>query len=267
MGGRLAPGFHVATGKPVDGEAYDRWTGRWSRLFVPLVIAAADIAPGDRVLDVSTGTGEAAIAALHAVGATGTVIGLDIAPAMLAGACARLAAPNFLPVAADGQALPFADAGFDAVICQLGLQFFPDPGRGLAEFRRVLRPGAALALCVIATPDRAPMWGELAEALSRRLPDQRGVLHLSFALADEDRLHGLILGAGFRDVAIHRAERSGSFDGFDSYWEPIERGVGSIPQLYLTLPEAERRAVRQEVRRALARASRAPAGSPCPSRC
>jgi ubiquinone/menaquinone biosynthesis C-methylase UbiE len=50
---------------------------------------------------------------------------------------------------ADGQALPFADATFDAVLCQLGLMFFPDPARGLAEFRRVLRPRRRAAVCVI----------------------------------------------------------------------------------------------------------------------
>jgi ubiquinone/menaquinone biosynthesis C-methylase UbiE len=44
-------------------------------------------------------------------------------------------------MAADGQVLPFADGTFDAVVCQLGLQFFPNPGLGLKEFRRVLRDG------------------------------------------------------------------------------------------------------------------------------
>ena len=48
---------------------------------------------------------------------------------------------GFLPVITDGQALAFKDGCFDVVICHLGLQFFPDPARGLAEFCRVLRPG------------------------------------------------------------------------------------------------------------------------------
>jgi ubiquinone/menaquinone biosynthesis C-methylase UbiE len=75
---------------------------------------------------------------IPAVGASGTVIGADIAPAMLVGARDRLRDPLFRPVAADGQALPFMSSVFDAVLCQLGLQFFPDPARGLAEFYRVL---------------------------------------------------------------------------------------------------------------------------------
>jgi len=175
----LDPGFHAPSGQVVDGAAYDCWVGRWSRLFVPIVLSAAGVMPNQRVLDVSTGTGEAALAALPIVGTSGMLVGADIAPAMLEGARKRLNNPDFHPVAADGQALPFRDGSFDALVCQLGLQFFPDPARGLAEFRRVLRPGASAAVCVISTPDRAPMWGVLAEALSRRIPQQRHVINLS----------------------------------------------------------------------------------------
>src|SRR4029077_1719497 len=102
-------GLHVASGKAVDAGAYDQWTGRWSRLFVPSVVAAAGVTEGHQVLDVSTGTGEAALAALPVAGTSGRVIGLDISVAMLEGARARLRTPLFLPVTADGQALPFAD--------------------------------------------------------------------------------------------------------------------------------------------------------------
>src|SRR3984893_19049994 len=101
--------FDVAPGRAVDASAYDRFTGRWSRLFVPAVIAAAEVAPGCRVLDVSTGTGEAALMTLPMVGASGLVIGADIAPAMLKAARDRLGRRSFWPVAADGQALPVKD--------------------------------------------------------------------------------------------------------------------------------------------------------------
>ena len=111
------------------------------------------------MLDVSTGTGEAALKALPIVGASGFVVGADISPAMLDGARVRLNEPLFWPVAADGQGLPFRNASFDCVICQLGLQFFANPALGLAEFRRVLRSGGSVAVCVISTPDKAPMWG------------------------------------------------------------------------------------------------------------
>jgi len=249
---KLAPGFHVRPGRAVDTLAYDQFTGRWSRLFVPLVIAAAEVRRGDRVLDMSTGTGEAALGIIPIIGASGRLIGADIAPAMLDAARGRLNEPSFLPVAADGQALPFVDGTFDAVVCQLGLQFFSDPGLGLKEFRRVLRGGGRTGICVISAPDRAPMWGVLAEVLGRLLPEQLTIVQDSFSLADPARPETLLIGAGFQEVRVERQTREDSFDSFDDYWEPIEAGIGSIPQIYLTLPDAARRAVRQEVRTRLA---------------
>jgi ubiquinone/menaquinone biosynthesis C-methylase UbiE len=245
-------GFHVAPGQEVDALAYEAWTGRWSRLFVPAVLAAAQIVPGDCVLDVSTGTGEAALQALPLAGASGVVIGVDISSAMLRGARSRLQAPRFLPVGGDGQALPFAHESFDAVVCHLGLQFFPQPEHGLAEFRRVLRPGKRAAVCVIATPERAPMWGFLADAVAKLRPDLRSVLYLSFALHDAARLEALVAGAGFDNVSVERQTRGAVVGTFEDYWKPIEAGVGSIPQAYLALPNAERHQVREEVRSKLA---------------
>src|SRR5215472_10096621 len=246
-------GFHAVPGKAVDASAYDGWTGRWSRLFIPAVLTAAAVEPRFRVLDVSTGTGEAARMALPLVGTEGVVVGADVSPEMLTSARTELYGLPFRPVAADGQALPFRDASFDAVVCQLGLQFFPDPARGVEEFRRVLRDDGRVAICVISTPDRAPMWSNLADVLSRFLPELRDVLFLSFALHDPNRLEAMLVGAGFRDVRVERTTRDDSFESFADYWEPIEAGVGSIPQAYLRLAATDRRAVREEVRSRLSR--------------
>ncbi len=94
--------------------------------------------------------------ALAMVGASGLVIGADVSSPMLESARLRVDNALFSPVAANGEVLPFSNASFDCVICQLGLQFFQNPALGLAEFRRVLRSGGRLAICVISTPDRAP---------------------------------------------------------------------------------------------------------------
>jgi ubiquinone/menaquinone biosynthesis C-methylase UbiE len=251
MSTNFGSGLHVAPGRAVDASAYDGWVGRWSRLFVPEVLKAAEVGPGCCVLDVSTGTGEAASMTLPIVATSGLVIGADISPAMLEAARARLNEPSFWPIAADGQALPFRDGSFDAVICQLGLQFFPDPALGLREFRRVFRIGGRAAVCVISTPDRAPMWGILADALSGFLPEQRDIIYLSFALADPNRLEGMFADAGFRDIQVEREKREDVVESFDDYWNPIEAGTGSLPQAYVALSEVDRRSVRDEVRERL----------------
>jgi ubiquinone/menaquinone biosynthesis C-methylase UbiE len=243
----FGPGFHAGVGRAIDREAYDRYLGRWSRLFVSAVLAAAEVGTGHRVLDVATGPGEAASLALSKVGSSGLVVGADIALPMLDAANIRLADQRFRPVVTDGQALPFADGVFDSVICQLGLMFFSDQRRGLEEFRRVLRPRRRAAVCVISAPERAPMWSIIADTLSRYLPDQREVLHLSFALADPARLRRLLASAGFREIRIEREAREANFESFADYWAPFEDAAGSLPQAYRALPEGARCAVREEV--------------------
>ena len=102
-------------------------------------------------------------------------------------------------------------------------------------------------MCVISHPDRAPMWGFLAEAIARRLPDKRDILMASFALADAKRLEKLFTGAGFVNVRVRREVRGGTMKSLDEYWHPILAGIGSIPKVYLMLEERERRDVREEV--------------------
>ena len=240
-------GLHAAPGRAVDTLAYDRYLGRWSRLFVPALIAAAEVSPGHGVLDVATGTGEAALMALPAVGPSGVVIGADISPAMLEAARGRLGDPSFLPVAGDGQALPFKDAIFDAVTLPARAAVLSQPrtrtdGVSPCASPRLLRRS-------VRQPhgDRVPMWGILADVLGRYLPEQRDTFQLSFALADPDRLESLFAGAGFRDIHVVREIREGTIDSIADYWAPIETGVGSMPQAYVALSDEDRRAVRAEV--------------------
>ncbi len=85
-------GLHAAGGRPVDDSAYYQYIGRWSRLFVPAVMAAAEVAGGDRVLDVATGPGEVALVALSVVKPAGVLFVADVSPAMLTSARAQLEA-------------------------------------------------------------------------------------------------------------------------------------------------------------------------------
>jgi demethylmenaquinone methyltransferase / 2-methoxy-6-polyprenyl-1,4-benzoquinol methylase len=109
--------------------------------------AAAVVRPGDRVLDVCCGTGDLALAAARA---GGRVVGLDFSTPMLERAHRKSSEIDW--VEGDALALPFADGSFDAVTIGFGLRNLPDVERGLAELRRVLRPGGRLAILEITRP-------------------------------------------------------------------------------------------------------------------
>jgi SAM-dependent methyltransferase len=125
-------------------------------------VREARIRPGDDVLDVACGTGNAAIPAARA---GGRVTGLDITPELLAIAASR--APDVRWVEGDAEALPFEDATFDVVLSVFGCMFAPRHDVVARELRRVLRPGGRLVVTSW-TPDGTS--GDLFGALDAHLP-------------------------------------------------------------------------------------------------
>jgi ubiquinone/menaquinone biosynthesis C-methylase UbiE len=234
------------------GEAaaeYDRAFAHVTRYFMPFLLRAADVAPGMRVLDIATGTGLSAEAALAAVGPTGHVTASDISPTMVDKARARLAnAPNASISVEDGQALSFLDESFDAVVCNLGLMFFPDPIRGLSEFRRVLRPGRRAAVSVNTVVERSYNH-QINVMIARHLPSLTEAVTRTFALGDASRLESLFAEAGFEDVETPTEKHTFVLPSFDAYYGPFERGGDSTGQALAALPDDIRRAVREEARR------------------
>ena len=131
--------------------AYDATGQAWAdgpvRVYGRIASMLCDRLPielaGARVLDVGAGTGAATA---RAIDRGASVVGLDLAPGMLA---AR-AAGSGPGVAADARVLPFVHGSFDGVLAAFSLNHLPDPATGLAEARRVLRRGGGLAACVYA---------------------------------------------------------------------------------------------------------------------
>jgi ubiquinone/menaquinone biosynthesis C-methylase UbiE len=220
--------------------------------FMPFLLRAAHIARGMHVLDIATGTGLSAEAALAAVGSSGHVIAADVSPAMVEKARERLdRAPNASVTVEDGQALSFADYSFDAVLCNLGLMFFPDPARGLSEFRRVLRPGGRVAVSVNTVVERSYNH-QINEIIARHVPSLAEAVARTFTLGEAARLLSLFNEAGFADIETHTVRHTFVLPSFDVYYGPFERGGASTGQALATLPEEIRRAVREEVRLDLA---------------
>ncbi|MGH7490276.1 MAG: class I SAM-dependent methyltransferase, partial [bacterium] len=200
------------------------------------------------VLDVATGTGEAALFAASRVGDAGRIVGIDLSRPMLAVAATKIADRPIALLQMDAQTLAFKNETFDAVVCQLGLMFVPDAVSALREWARVLCSSGRLAVCVYATPDRVPLYGILMDELSRRLPDQRDVLYQPSALGDPGVLKSLLTGAGLKAVRVMRETRVHRFTSFDEYWRPFEAGGGCHGQLYMRLSMADRQEVRAAVR-------------------
>jgi SAM-dependent methyltransferase len=132
----------------------------------------ADLHAGWRVLDVATGSGNAAIAAArHGC----TAVGVDYVPALLERGRERAAAEGLDVelLEGDAEALPFADASFDAVTSVFGTMFAPDHAQTAAELLRVCRPGGTIALASW-TPDG--FIGELFRTVAAHVPPPAGVL-------------------------------------------------------------------------------------------
>jgi ubiquinone/menaquinone biosynthesis C-methylase UbiE len=231
---------------------YDRAFAHVTAHFMPFLLQAAYIAPGMHVLDIATGTGLSAEAALAVVGPGGHVMAADVSPAMVKKASERLGkAPNVSVSVEDGQALSFADSSFDAVLCNLGLMFFPDPVRGLSEFRRVLRPGGRVAVSVNTVVERSYNH-QINAMIARHLPGLAEAVTRTFALGEAFRLTSLFSEAGLEDIETHTVRHTFVLPSFDAYYGPFERGGASTGQALAALPEEIRRAVREEVRRDLA---------------
>ena len=214
---------------------YDRAFGDVSRQIVTTVIRSAHLGPGLRVLDIAAGTGIAAEAAIQEVGASGHVVAADLSAPMLAKARERLGnLANVSFAIEDGRALTFPAESFDAVLCNMALMLFPDPARGLSEFRRVLRVGGRFS--VSSTPRQS------APAAAAQY----------YSLGDGRHLRALCEAAGFQDVEVTTEARRFPFPSFDAYFDLVVQGGGSrVGTEYLSLAAEVRERVNKELRREL----------------
>jgi demethylmenaquinone methyltransferase / 2-methoxy-6-polyprenyl-1,4-benzoquinol methylase len=119
----------------------------------------AQVGPGDRVLDVATGTGDLALELARRVGPDGAVVASDFSEEMLAHA--RVKAPSAqAPITfewANAMALPYLDGEFAAATVGFGARNFSDLDQGLREMARVVRPGGQVVVLEITTPTRPPL--------------------------------------------------------------------------------------------------------------
>ncbi len=187
-----------------DGSEFkDRQRAMWSAGDYPAiaerieaasatVVASVGVSEGDRVLDVATGSGNAALVAA-ALG--GEVIGLDLTPELLVTARKRAEESELRVefIEGDAEALPFDDASFDRVTSVFGVMFAPDQQRAADELTRVCRPGGRIGVCAW-TP--AGVNGRMFALLASRMPPPPAGFMPPVLWGTEERLRQLFAGSG-----------------------------------------------------------------------
>lgn len=191
-----------------DEQRYAVWPKR-ERLtteVTPLLIEALAPVSGEKILEIGSGGGRAAIAAAEAVGDGGTIVGLDISHGLTRIARERAdaaAAGNVRFVVGDAQTDRVDGGPFDAAMSQFGVMFFDDPVAAFANIGEQLRPDGRIAF-VCWQPSEANPWffsDAVAEFVPTATPPAAGVVPPGpFALGDAARTTDLLRRAGFTEV-------------------------------------------------------------------
>lgn len=186
-------------------EMYERWlAGPLFRPWAELTLDEVALASGDRILDIACGTGIVARVAKERLGDNARIVGIDVSPDMLA--VARTIEPGIDWREGNAGALPRREAEqFDVVVCQQGLQFFPNKAAAVAEMRRALAKGGRVAVSTWRSDEEIPFFRELRRVAERHLgavADQR------YGFGDAGPLEALLRDAGFREAGARIITRT-----------------------------------------------------------
>lgn len=232
-------------------EKFDVWLPQIEPVGEALM-EVLNVRPGERVLDVASGTGEPALTLARRMMGSAEIIGTDSAEPMAQvaqGKVEREGLANIRFQAMAAESLDFADASFDKVLCRFGVMLFEDPQQGLNEMCRVLKPGGSVALAVWGTPETMPTMYWSYQVLKDKLPEAlHPPVHKVTSLGAPGLLEEMMAQAGFADIAVVTRAFDYRFPSFDAFWDTLEAS-DVLKQQYDALSEAERRSLRDEVGR------------------
>ena len=244
--------------RPIDAEAfnafeaagwdkkaatYDHFFGQLTGRLVDALLDVAEVGPGDRVLDVATGTG---CAAGKAVDRGAAVVGVDIAPAMIE--LAQRVVPRAEFRVANAEVLPFPNETFDGVVGNFMILHVARPEQAVREFARVLTPGGRLALTAWDTPDRSRLLGVFLEAISAAgasVPADIPAGPPFFRFSDDGEFSRLLSDAGLTNVGVDTITFDYAVPSAQHLWDGLLGGTVRTSSLVLRQPEESRRRIRK----------------------
>jgi ubiquinone/menaquinone biosynthesis C-methylase UbiE len=221
--------------------AYDNFMGRYSTRLAPKFADFAAIGHGTAVLDVGAGTGALTVELVHR-GAS--VAAADPSPAFVAALQQRL--PSIAVHAAPAESLPWPDERFDAALAQLVVTFMDDAPAGVAEMRRVVRPGGTVAVCMW---DREGM--EMLAAIHRTqaaLGTDTPTTEARTSYRSQEEIESLF-GDGFENRETELLEVESQYSGFDEFWGALNGGAGPAGVWVLSLDADTRDRAYEELHR------------------
>jgi SAM-dependent methyltransferase len=233
-----------------QGDPYERYVGRWSRLVAEPFVRGLGMPSALRWLDVGCGTGALA-STLLAVAGPKEVIAVEPSEGFLALARARLGdKATLLP--GHASALPLPDASVDVVVSGLVLNFVPDLPAALAEMKRVVAPGGTIAAYVWDYAQGMELMRHFWDAAVSLDAQARALDEgVRFPLCQPAALTAAFEGGDLTDVSVAPLTISTPFQSFDDYWSPFLGGQGPAPAYACSLDEPSRSALRNRLRKSL----------------
>jgi len=238
-------------------EARNKWMSEQTAAVSDWILAKADPQQRETILDVAAGPGDLGLRAAEKVGDGGRVLVSDFSPEMVA-AARRLGdgrgLENVEYRVLDAEHMDLDDESVDKVVCRWGYMLMGDPGAALSETKRVLHAGGPLVFAVWAEPERNPWAGAPAKALVERghLPAPRPGAPGIFAMADPERIRGLVEGAGFEAPELEEIGFEFNYKDFDDLWDSLVRLAGPLARAIKALDDAERQATREAIEASVA---------------
>jgi ubiquinone/menaquinone biosynthesis C-methylase UbiE len=190
-------------------KAAARYQNSWQAQLKPAqdkLFDAANIQPGEKIIDIACGTGLVSFRAAEATGKEGFVFGTDISDKMIELANALARENNFVNAKferMDAEELKIADDEFDIALCALGLMYVPNPINALKEMYRVLKKGGRCSVAVWGKRNNCG-WSEIFEIVDKRVTSE--VCPMFFNLGNDLMLEKSLQAAGFSNIQIERID-------------------------------------------------------------